>query len=113
MRKRMAIIALLVCGICNLTYAQGPGWSSVTKIKRIIVVSNGGVNVSLQSDLQGCTPLSGYGARYASLYPDHPGADRIYSLLIAAYLSQQDVQIYLSDNTCRIGEVVIGGNFSY
>jgi len=30
-------------------------------------VSNGGVNVSLQSDLQGYTPLSGYGARYASL----------------------------------------------
>lgn len=106
------IVVLSVLGISGFSHAEGPGWQSTTKIKRIVVVSNGGVNVSFENELKNCTSLSGYGKKYASLYTDHPGIDRIYSLLMAAYVSQKDIQIYLSDNTCRIGEAVIGGNFS-
>jgi len=47
--------------------------------------------------------------KYASLYPDHPGKDKITSILLAAYMADKTVAIYLSDSTCKIYEVELGG----
>ena len=65
-------------------------------------------NIQLEPQLSGCASLSGYGSKYASVHPDHPGLDKIYSGLLAAYLSQTPVKVYLSDETCKVGEVLFG-----
>ena len=50
-------------------------------------VASGGINVKVEPGLTGCTSQSGYGASYASVYPDHKGLNSIHSNLLAAYMS--------------------------
>ena len=78
-------------------------------ITKIVDTANGGVNVRLSPELTGCVSQSGYGSAYASLYPTHPGIDRIKATLLTAFATGTPVSIYLDDNTCRIIEVVLGG----
>jgi hypothetical protein len=85
------------------------GWIVSAKVVRVVGTWNGGINVRISPELTGCTSQSGYGPTYASLYPDHAGIDRIHSILLAAYMSDKPVAIYLVDNTCKIGEVELGG----
>ncbi len=85
------------------------GWIVSAKVIKIVGTINGGINVRLSPELTACTSQSGYGSAYASLYPDHAGVDRIHSILLAAYMSDKPVAIYLVDNTCKIGEVELGG----
>lgn len=110
--KKIGLAISLIMIFSAPVFAEGPGWLTPSKIKRIVVVYSGGVNVKLENGPENCTSLSGYGKKYLSLYKDHPGVDRIYSLLLAAYASQKEVHIYLTDDTCKIGEVVIGGSYS-
>ncbi len=84
-------------------------WQYDLEVKRIVVVATGGVNVRFTPELSGCTPQSGYGSSYASLYPDHPGFNSIHSNLLAAYMSGKKVSIYLTGTDCKIGETVLGG----
>jgi hypothetical protein len=91
-------------------YAQGPGWTAVSTIVQIIDPANGGVNVRLSPDLTGCTSQSGYGPLYASLYPQHPGIDRMKASLLTSFATGTTVMLYLTDNTCTIGEMRLGGN---
>lgn len=90
-------------------YADGPGWTGVSEVIKIVTVANGGINVRLSPELSGCTSQSGYGPKYASVYPDHPGLNAIHANLLAAYMSGKKVALYLSDNTCKVGEMIIGG----
>lgn len=92
-------------------FAAGPGWIHNVDVYRVVIVVNGGVNVRVSPDLDGCTSQSGYGLKYASVYPDHLGLDKIYSGLLAAQLSGKKISIYLADDTCKVGEVVIGGQY--
>jgi hypothetical protein len=106
MKKRLLPIFLLAAP----ALAQGPGWTGNSTIVRIVDTTNGGVNVRLSPDLSGCTSQSGYGPLYASLYPGHPGINRIKATLLTAYTTGATVSIYLSDNTCTISEVLLGGH---
>lgn len=85
------------------------GWIVSAKVVRIVATSNGGINVRLSPELTACTSQSGYGPTYASLYPDHPGINRIHAILLTAYMSDKPVAIYLGDSTCKIQEVELGG----
>lgn len=85
------------------------GWIVSAKVIKIVGTINGGINVRLSPELTACTSQSGYGPIYASLYPDHPGIDRIHAMLLTAYLSDKPVALYFTDSTCRIGEVELGG----
>lgn len=108
--RRSRKLSLLSLALCALpAFAQGPGWTANSVVTGIVDTSNGGVNVRLSPALTGCTSISGYGAAYASLYPDHPGLNRIKATLLTAYATQATIAIYLSDNTCRIAEVELGG----
>ncbi len=109
---RKILISIIFIGISSFCIAEGPGWYSTTKVKRIVVVVNGGVNVKFENGTTNCTSLSGYGKRYASVHPDHPGLDRIYSILLGAYMADKDVQVHFADDTCRINEVVLGGSYN-
>lgn len=90
------------------SWAAGPGWTANSTVIKVVIAANGGVNVRLSPDLSGCTSQSGYGPAYASIYPDHPGIDRIYSSLVAAYMSGKKVALYLSDNTWVIPPFLAG-----
>jgi hypothetical protein len=85
------------------------GWIVSAKVIRIVATLNGGINIRLSPELTACTSQSGYGPVYASLYPDHPGINRIHAILLAAYMSDRPVAIWFSDSTCKIGEVELGG----
>jgi hypothetical protein len=89
--------------------AQGPGWTANSTVVKLVVTANGGVNARLSPELSDCVSQSGYGANYASIYPDHPGINRIKADLLAAYLTGTTVSLYLSDSTCRVSETLLGG----
>ena len=89
--------------------AQGPGWTANGKVIRIVNTNNGGFNVRLSPDIIGCTSKSNYGPHFASVYPNHPGIDRIKADLLAAYIAGETVSLYLTDSTCTVGETLLGG----
>ena len=52
-----SIAALLAWAVPAL--AQGPGWTSTSTVKELIVTQSGGINVRLTPDLAGCVSASG------------------------------------------------------
>jgi hypothetical protein len=105
--KKFALAMLLAAAPA---LAQGPGWTANSTVTRIVDTANGGVNVRLSPDLSDCTSQSGYGSLYASLYPNHPGIDRMKATLLTAYATGATLAIYLTDSTCTIGEIRLGGH---
>lgn len=89
--------------------AQGPGWTVNSTVMKLVVTSNGGINVRLSPDLTGCVAQSGYGSVYASIPPTHPGIDRMKADLLTAYVTQGIVALYLVDGNCYVGELELGG----
>lgn len=76
---------------------------------KLVVTADGGVNVQLNPPLSGCTSQSGYGPAFASIYPTHPGINRIKADLVAAYTTGAVVALYMSDSTCKVTEIILGG----
>ena len=107
-----ALVVILGVANSSIAFADGPGWTVASKVTRLVVVASGGINVRLSPELNGCTSQGGYGSHYASVYPDHAALELIQSNLLAAYMSGKDVAVYLSDDTCKVGEVVLGGTYS-
>jgi len=105
-------IASMACVLATFStpaLAEGPGWTNNSTIKKIVITIDGGVNVMLSPPLTGCAAQSGYGAAFASIYPTHPGINRIKADLLTAYLTGGVVALYLSDSTCKVAEMVLGG----
>jgi hypothetical protein len=90
-------------------YAQGPGWTANSTVLKLVVVSNGGINVRLSPDVTGCVSQGGYGPNYASVLSSHPGLEEIKADLLAAYLTGGVISLYLSDANCTVGETQLGG----
>lgn len=106
--KRLLVVLLLMLPL-QQTLAGQQGWVINAKVKKIVVVVNGGINFRLEPELSGCISQSGYGERYASVYPDHPGLDKIHSVLLTAYMSDKPIAVYFNDTTCKVYEVELGG----
>jgi hypothetical protein len=111
MKRRLVFAALSAMFSSGTVLADGPGWTANSKVVRIVVASNGGINVRLSPELSGCTSQSGYGPVYASIYPDHPGLNRMHAILLAAYTADKPVALYLTDNTCKVTEAELGGRY--
>ncbi|MEF7613628.1 hypothetical protein V4F39_06870 [Aquincola sp. MAHUQ-54] len=108
----MKLAKVLVCLLVSVTkpaLAEGPGWTINVAVKKLVVTADGGVNVSLSPPLSNCTSNAGYGPAFASVYPSHPGIDRIKANLLAAYLTGGIVALYFDDNRCRVTEIIVGG----
>lgn len=103
----LATVAALA--FCLPAAAEGPGWSSNATIKKLVITGDGGINIMLSTPLTSCVSNSGYGPGFASVYPSHPGINRIKAALLTAYASGGTVALYFSDNTCKVGEVLLGG----
>lgn len=89
--------------------AEGPGWTNNSTVKKLVVTIDGGVNVMFSPQQTNCVSNSGYGPNFASVYPNHPGINRIKADLLTAYVTGGTVAVYFSDNTCKIQEIVLGG----
>lgn len=85
------------------------GWTQDSKVTKLVNTSDGGVNVFLSPPPSGCVSNSGYGPAVASIYPNHPGINRMKADLLIAHLTDRKVALYFVDNTCRVGEMILGG----
>ncbi len=111
-RGYLVLVAALTAGVVVPTapaQAEGPGWTPPGTVTKIVVTFNGGVNIRMSPDVNNCISQSGYGANYASVYPTHPGINRIKADVLAAYLTGKPISLYLTDSSCTVGEVVLGG----
>jgi hypothetical protein len=99
-----AIVIVIVFG-SSVSLAQGPGWTALSTVVEVVNTANGGVNVRLSPDLGGCVSQSGYGSIYASLYPSHPGINRMKADLLLALSTGQKVMLYLGDSQCQFTEM--------
>jgi hypothetical protein len=109
-RRRFLVAAMLLSlSIPVPVLAEGPGWTANSTVKRLVVTADGGINVLLSPQPTSCVSNSGYGTGFASVYPNHPGISRIQAELLAAYLTATPVALYYVDNTCRVGEMTLGG----
>ena len=89
--------------------ADGPGWTANSTVKKLVVTADGGVNVLLSPQPTGCVSNNGYGPGFASVYPNHPGINRMKADLLIAYASGGTVALYYGDNTCKVVEMILGG----
>ncbi len=105
----MYLVSIVIFIFTSLSVHAETGWIKQAKITKIVGVVNGGINVRITPELTGCTSQSGYGSRYASLYADHKGKEEILSIMLAAYMADKTIAIYLLDDTCKILEVELGG----
>lgn len=103
-KVRLAMVILLAL-FPMVGTAGTKGWTAQSSIKAVVVTIQGGINVQVEPMLTGCVSLSGYGEKYASIYPSHEGIDRMYSALMAAASSGKKVMLYLGDDTCKITEI--------
>jgi hypothetical protein len=90
-------------------HAQGPGWTANATVIKMVVTNTGGINVRLSPELSGCVSQSNYGPLFASIYPTHPGINRMKADLLAAYLTGGTVSLYFTDANCTVGEMLLGG----
>ncbi len=83
-------------------------WTQEVKVRTVVVVSTGGINVSVEPPLTGCVSQSGYGASYASIYPNHPGRKAMHANLLYALHTGTPVRLYLTEGRCTVGEMILG-----
>jgi len=102
-------VVLALASWAPAAWADGPGWTANSTVKKLVITADGGVNVLLEPKLNNCVSNSGYGPNFASVYPNHPGINKIKADLTIAYLNGTPVALYLSDNTCRVVELILGG----
>lgn len=109
MKMRAVFLAVVSMLFLTSAYADGSGWTANVTITKLVATQNGGVNVRVSPDLNNCVSQSGYGPNFASVYPTHPGINRIQAMLMQAYAQGVKVSLWLSDNNCTVGEVIVGG----
>jgi hypothetical protein len=109
MKIRAMIVAAALLLVTASSFAEPSGWTANVTITKLVATQNGGVNVRVSPDLNNCVSQSGYGPNFASIYPTHPGINKIQADLLAAYLSGTKVSLWLSDNNCTVGEIIVGG----
>ena len=89
--------------------AEGPGWSPNSTVLKIVTTYDGGINVLISPTPTNCISNSGYGPNYVSIYPNHPGINRIKADLLTAYLTGGAIAVYYANDKCTVNEVSLGG----
>jgi len=88
--------------------AEGPGWVYNRTVVSVVSTAYGGLNIRVSPELSGCTS-SAYGPNYALVQP--PTVDGLKFMkadMLVALVTGKPVSLYLTDNTCRITETVLG-----
>jgi hypothetical protein len=101
-------VALLV--LCETPAgAASVGWTANVTVKKLVVTSDGGINVLVSPTLTNCVAQDGYGSAMAYIPVTHPGLKQIKADLLTAFVTGASVSLYLIDTTCQIGESILGG----
>ena len=108
MSVKFAKALILIGTMASMAGLAHAGWTPEVKVKSVVVTSTGGLNIGVEPTLSGCVSQSGYGAKYASIYPTHPGLKAMHANLLLAMNSGTSVRLYLTDPQCTVGEMVIG-----
>ncbi len=103
--KKKALFFVMSALIASPVLAEGPGWTGRRDVVEVVTIVNGGINVKLDPELTACQSLSGYGPKYASIYPEHPGLNLMQTNLVAAMMTNKKVSLYLGDDTCKVTEM--------
>lgn len=105
MKKLTRYLAAVSAGLFvfpHVVYAEGPGWVYNVTVVALVDTANGGVNVRVSPDFTACTSQSGYGPKYASIYPSHPALSRMKADLLTAFITGTPVSLYSATNMyCR------------
>lgn len=108
-RRLAGAVGASILAMSTSAMADGPGWTANSTVRKLVVTADGGINVLLSPQPTGCVSNSGYGSGFASVYPSHPGINRIKADLLTAYVTGGTVALYFIDNTCRVQETILGG----
>ena len=109
-RPVAAIVAISLLTMSSTPVeAQGPGWTANATVIKMVVTNTGGINVRLSPELSGCVSQSNYGPLFASIYPTHPGINRMKADLLAAYLTGGIGFPVFHRRNCTVGELLLGG----
>lgn len=104
----MITIVLMVAALLpKSAYAEGPGWTAFSTVKKLVNTTGGGVNVELSPGLTNCVSQSGYGPTYASIRPSHAAINRMKADLLVAFVTGKRVALYLFDNQCNVEEMIL------
>lgn len=103
--RHVILAHVLLVALASPSLAE-TGWTNVSKVVRLVNTANGGINVLLSPQLVSCTSQSGYGPNYASIYPDHPGINRMKADLLVAMQTGANVQLYLWEG-CKAVEMIL------
>ncbi len=104
-----AILSLHASSATAATGTATVGWTVVSTVKKLVVTSDGGIDVQLSPALSGCVSHAGYGSTYASILPSHPGLKQMKADLLTAFATGAPVSLYLMDSDCNVIETVLGG----
>ncbi len=112
-RAKLGAASLLAGALAALCVApasaENVGWTANATVKKLVVTSDGGVNVLLSPSLSTCVAQDGYGNQMAWIPATHPGLKQIKADLLTAFASGTPVSLYLIDTTCKVGETILGG----
>ncbi len=89
--------------------AENVGWTSNAVVKKLVVTSDGGVNILLSPSLSTCVSQDGYGNAMAYIPATHPGLKQMKADLLTAFVTGTPVSLYLIDSTCKVAESILGG----
>jgi hypothetical protein len=109
---RIAVLAAITVSAATCptaSWADGPGWTVISKVVKVVVTGNGSINARLVPELNNCVSISGYGPNYASISAAHPGINRMKADILVAYVTGGPISFYFNDATCNIVESVLGG----
>jgi hypothetical protein len=108
--KRASLLVAMAMVVCATpALAENVGWTANATVKKLVVTSDGGVNVLLSPSLTTCVAQDGYGNQMASIPATHPGLKQIKADLLTAFVTGTPVSLYLVDSTCKVGETILGG----
>src|SRR5690349_17416582 len=103
----LAASLMVVCA--SPASAENVGWTANVTIKKLVVTSDGGVNVLTSPPLSTCVAQDGYGNQMAWIPVTHPGLKQIKADLLVAFTTGTPMSLYLIDSTCKVAETILGG----
>ncbi len=101
--KFVSILALALFTLNSHSAEQCASWGCVSTIEELYTNAVGNIYVSTPLDETGanCTVYPG---NYFILPPDQQNTDKVYSQILAAYISQSKIQLRITegDGYCKI-----------
>lgn len=108
MKKLMVFVLLFVCSMCH---AESIGFGVVVAVKQYDIGSDKGIKIYLDPSATYVNSACLESARvYGKITPslhDEPTINRMFSLVMAAYMSGKKIRLHSETNSCEIDFVAM------